>query len=369
MTQPPYYPQTFPYQPVPRLQCAGCGSELAPALLACPRCQRLVHSDRLNALAAEARAAGDAGDFTGSLVKWREALELLPVESRQHGVIRGKIDELTRKVDATGAGDAHAPRPARPGHGAAGRHAGSALGKALGVGGAAALLLWKFKFAFLFLLSKGKLLLLGLTKGGTVVSMLLSVGAYWAVFGWKFAVGIVLSIYVHEMGHVAMLTRYGVKATAPMFIPGLGAFIRLKQYPASPREEARVGLAGPIWGLGAAAAAYGTFLLTGWSYMAAIAVWGARINLFNLAPVWQLDGSHGFAALSRKQRWIVLGVMGGMLLLTTEGMLVLLLPVMLLRLVADRKDPEGDRWAFYTFMFLVVTLSLLAAVRVPGVRI
>lgn len=357
MTQ-PQSPQTFPYQPHPRLTCPECGTELSPALLSCPRCHRLVHKDRLTLLAAEAKAATDAGDFTEALVKWREALDLLPPESRQHAVILSTISELTRKVDAAGGGAARRVRPA-PGPG--GKHApGPALGKRLGIVGAFALLLWKFKFALAFILTKGKILLLGLTKGGTFVSMLLSIGAYWAAFGWKFAVGLVVSIYIHEMGHVAMLTRYGVKATAPMFIPGIGAVIRLKQYPADAREDARVGLAGPIWGFGAALAAYLIFLLTGWPFFAAIAEWGARINLFNLAPVWQLDGSHAFRALSRKQRWIIVGTMAAMLLLSTEGMLILLIPISLLRIWTDRAEPEeGDRWTFWTFIFLVVALALI----------
>src|SRR2546430_4861243 len=83
--------------------------------------------------------------------------------------------------------------------------------------------------------------------------MLLSAGVYWTIWGWKFALGVVLSIYVHEMGHVQALQRYGIKATAPMFIPGVGAVVRLKQYPADRREDARVGLAGPLWGRPAAA--------------------------------------------------------------------------------------------------------------------
>ena len=69
--------------------------------------------------------------------------------------------------------------------------------------------------------------------------MLLSLGVYWTAFGWKFALGLVLSIYVHEMGHVAMLRRYGIKSTAPMFIPGLGAMVRMKQYPHSQDQKAR----------------------------------------------------------------------------------------------------------------------------------
>src|SRR4029079_16405953 len=114
-----------------------------------------------------------------------------------------------------------------------------------------AAVLWKLKTVLLVLLGKGKQLLLGFSKAGTVLTMLLSFGAYWALWGWKFAAGLVLSIYVHEMGHVAALRRFGIPATAPMFIPGLGAFVRLKQPPATAIEDARVGLAGPRWGLGA----------------------------------------------------------------------------------------------------------------------
>src|SRR2546428_13931548 len=73
--------------------------------------------------------------------------------------------------------------------------------------------------------------------------MLLPMGWYGTIWGWKFARGFVVSIYIHEMGHVQALPRYGIKATAPMFIPGVGAFIRLKQYPTDRREDARVGLA------------------------------------------------------------------------------------------------------------------------------
>ena len=84
--------------------------------------------------------------------------------------------------------------------------------------------------------------------------MLAAFGVYWTVFGGWFALGLVLSIYIHEMGHVATLMRYGVRASAPLFLPGLGAVIRLNQAFTDPRQDARVGLAGPIWGTGAAMA-------------------------------------------------------------------------------------------------------------------
>src|ERR1035437_4631322 len=80
----------------------------------------------------------------------------------------------------------------------------------------------------LLALTKGKFLLLGLTKMGTLLTMLASLGVYWAMYGWAFALGLVVSIYTHEMGHVAAIRRYGFPASAPMFIPGFGAFIQLR---------------------------------------------------------------------------------------------------------------------------------------------
>ena len=72
---------------------------------------------------------------------------------------------------------------------------------------------------------------------GAMLSMLAMFGTYWLAYGWPFAAGLVLSIYVHEMGHVIALRRYNIAATAPMFIPFFGAFVRMKQYPATVVEE------------------------------------------------------------------------------------------------------------------------------------
>jgi len=110
------------------------------------------------------------------------------------------------------------------------------------------------------------------------------------------------------MGHVAELRKFGIRATAPMFLPGLGAIVRLHQYPQTAREDARVGLAGPLWGLGASVATLALYYATQLPVIAAIATVGAWINLFNLLPVWQLDGARGFRSLSRPQRWVALAV-------------------------------------------------------------
>src|SRR5918997_2210274 len=82
----------------------------------------------------------------------------------------------------------------------------------------------------------------------TSASMIVSIGAYALIWGWKFAVGFVLLLFVHEMGHVVELRRQGVPATAPLFIPFLGAVVGMKRLPDDAAAEARVGLAGPILG-------------------------------------------------------------------------------------------------------------------------
>ena len=175
----------------------------------------------------------------------------------------------------------------------------------------------------------------GLTKAGTFFSMLASFGVYWSVFGWKFALGLVLSIYVHEMGHVYLLHRYGVKASIPMFLPRFRGVIRLQQAFHDARQEARVGLAGPVWGLGAALTCYGGSLAFGSPVLAAIASRGAWINLFNLIPLWQLDGGHAFKAFTRSQRWLAAAVIALAWTQTHEGLLVILMLAAAFRAIAE----------------------------------
>ena len=208
--------------------------------------------------------------------------------------------------------------------------------------------------------------LLGLTKAGTVASMFASVGLYWTQWGLSFALGLVLSIYVHEMGHVAAIRRYGIAATAPMFIPGFGALIRLKQAPVTPRESARIGLAGPVWGLGAAVAAAIGAQLGGGPMLKAIAHTGAWINILNLAPVWQLDGSRGFASLTRLHRWIATAALGVAWMVTRDGAVLLVLLVAAGRTVIDRGDTPTDRGALALFVFVTLALAVVCRLTQAG---
>jgi Zn-dependent protease len=311
-----------------------------------------VHADALKRLADEAERATAAGNLSAARDAWRQAFELLPRGSRQAKLISQKIGEISGGLEAEAPGSASRSLPSW-----------ARIGGPLG---AVALLLWKLKFLVLAALGKGKLLLLGLTKSTTLFTMLLSMGVYWTAWGWRFALGLVLSIYIHEMGHVAALQRYGIKATAPMFIPGFGAMVRLNQYPANPAEDARVGLAGPIWGLGAALAAYGVFLATAMPFWAAIARAGAWINLFNLLPIWQLDGGRGISALSSGQRYVLVAAIAAAWFGTGEGLLVLLGMVALVRAFGAQAAKEPDQGVLAQFLVLIFALSALATIHVPG---
>ncbi len=138
----------------------------------------------------------------------------------------------------------------------------------------------------------------------TSASMLVSIGAYTLIWGWKFAVGFVLLLLVHEMGHVVQARREGLDASAPLFIPFLGAAIALKELPKDAGVEARVGLAGPILGTLGTCVAVAIWQITGNELFQALAFFGFFLNLFNLAPVLPLDGGRAMAALT-PWMWIV----------------------------------------------------------------
>jgi Zn-dependent protease len=132
----------------------------------------------------------------------------------------------------------------------------------------------------------------------TSASMLVSIAAYSLIWGWTFALGFVLLLLVHEMGHVIQLRREGVEASAPLFIPFLGAVVGVKSLGGNALAEARVGLAGPVLGSLGAAALVPVALATDNDFWFALAFTGFFLNLFNLLPVVPLDGGRAFAAMA-----------------------------------------------------------------------
>lgn len=183
----------------------------------------------------------------------------------------------------------------------------------------AGLLVLKFGKPALLLVTKAKFLV-------TSASMLVSIVAYSFLWGWKFAIGFVLLLLVHELGHVIQLRREGIEASAPMFIPFLGAAVMAKSLGNDATAEARVGLAGPILGtLGCLALLPLALDGAGGGFWEALVFTGLFLNLFNLLPVVPLDGGRAMAALSPWMWFVGLFVMAVVTFVIPNPILILIL--------------------------------------------
>jgi Zn-dependent protease len=219
-----------------------------------------------------------------------------------------------------------------------------------------------FKF-----LAKLKFLLPVLKTGGT---MIISIGAYAMAWGWQFAVGFVLLIFVHECGHLIAAKRVGLKVGAPVFIPFMGALIALKEAPRNAWIEAQVGIGGPILGTVGAGICELIYLATGNQMFRALAYTGFFLNLFNLAPVGFLDGGRIVTALS-PWLWLVgFAVLVGMTITNFNFLVVVILILSLPRLFflfRPKSETElryfevtpGQRWTMAAMYFGLIALLVL----------
>jgi Zn-dependent protease len=182
------------------------------------------------------------------------------------------------------------------------------------VAGALAL---KFGKAALLLLTKAKFLT-------TSLSMVVSVAAYALIWGWRFALGFVALLFVHEMGHYIQLRREGVRPSGMLFIPFLGAAVGARSLGGSALAEARVGLAGPVLGSLACLVPAGIWLATGEEFWQALAFTGFFLNLFNLVPVLPLDGGRAMAAMAPWMWFLGFGAMVALLLIAPNPILILI---------------------------------------------
>ena len=221
---------------------------------------------------------------------------------------------------------------------------GHRLKKLLAPIGAGLLLVAKFFAKLKFLVVPlFKFLPLLLKTGGTMV---LSIGLYAVSWGWRFALGFVLLIFVHECGHLLAAKRIGLRVGAPVFLPFMGAIIALKEAPRNAWIEAQVGLGGPLLGTVGAAACEGIFQATGNPLFRALAYTGFFLNLFNLAPVGFLDGGRIVTALS-PWLWLVGVVILVAMLVTHPNFLLLIILVMSvprLLFLFRRKSEEERRY-------------------------
>jgi Zn-dependent protease len=170
-------------------------------------------------------------------------------------------------------------------------------------------------------------LLLKLKVFTTGISMLVSIAAYAWIWGLPFAVGLVVLIFVHELGHVIELRRQGVPASAPLFIPFLGAVIGMRQLPDDAWTEARVALAGPILGSIGAAAFWIAGEATASELVVGLAFVGFFLNLFNLVPIVPLDGGRAVAALHPAVWFAGLVVMVALLVVSPNPILIVIVVV------------------------------------------
>jgi Zn-dependent protease len=191
-------------------------------------------------------------------------------------------------------------------------------------------LLWPLAVALGLLVKYGKFALLFVGKAKiltTAGSMLVSIGAYTLIWGWRFAVGFVLLLLVHELGHVIQLRREGIPATAPLFIPFLGAVVGAKSLGDDAAAEARVGLAGPVLGTLGAIAVFGAAEALDSDLLRALAFTGFFLNLFNLVPLTPLDGGRAMAAMSPWMWFVGLFIAVGLVFLYPNPIIILIVLV------------------------------------------
>jgi Zn-dependent protease len=238
---------------------------------------------------------------------------------------------------------APAPVASPPPDQAFGRRQRSRIREKLGaVGAALVALIAKFK-AILLLLPKIKIL-------ATAGSALVSVAAYSVLWGWQFAVGFVVLIFIHEMGHVVALRRHGIKASAPMFVPFMGAVIWARSLGDDALTEARVGLAGPYFGAAAAAVVAVVGLATHTGLLEALGYIGFLLNLFNLLPVVPLDGGRAMAAMAPWMWFVGFGALVTLEFITPNPILLIICLVAAYDLYhrwQKRRSPTAAQTAYY----------------------
>jgi Zn-dependent protease len=255
-----------------------------------------VHSEKLDQLAAEAKQFEAQGDLRQAREHWLMGLPFLPANSRQ----ASWIQDHARSLDAAANQIQPAPKSENK------------WAQKLGPVGPVAILL-----------AKSKVLLTAIFKVKFLLSFVAFIGIYWAAFGMWFGVGFAMLILIHEMGHFIDIKRRGLPAEMPVFLPGLGAYVRWQALGVPLETRAAISLAGPLAGFFAALACAVLWWQTGNPLWAALARASAVLNLLNLIPVWVLDGGQAALALSKTERIVLLTICLALWLVLGENMFFL----------------------------------------------
>ena len=196
---------------------------------------------------------------------------------------------------------------------------------------------------------------LWLVTGGSAIVSALLYALLWSV---PMACGLVLGMWVHELGHWALIRRLGLKASPILFVPFVGAMQKLKTAPVSAIEGAQLALAGPLFGLLFAVACKGVFLATGQPVYRLLGTAHALLALLDAVPFGMLDGRRIFAALSREHRAACAGAAAA-LALFTQGLYLLPVCAVLAWTVTQPAPPRSPSWIAGVYVVLLAAAAAL----------
>lgn len=333
--------------------CPECSLWLPEGSLACPECHTIVYRQHLNEMGQQALAQEREGLWVEARATWQSMLAWLPGETEQAAAVQGRIALIdARKAAAESTREKWTKR----------------LGPLAPV---------------VFFLAKAKTFLFALLKFKFFLSFFAFFGIYWALFGWKFGLGFTISILIHELGHYVAARRRGLKVDLPVFLPGLGAYVKWYSMGVSLETLSGIALAGPTAGLLAAVGCYGLYAASvGHVALSAgkavdpgsnAALWGALahtgawLNLINLVPVLGLDGAQATTALNRVQRAIVLASAIAFFVMLQEGVFIFIALGMAWRLFTGAAPEKAGGGTMVRYMLLLFLLGALMWVA-PDMR-
>lgn len=296
--------------------------------------------------AAHARVLEADGDLQGARERWLACLPLLPPKSKQAAWIRDHVRELESSTPTA--------QPNQPAAAAKPKWA-----KWLGPLAPIAIFLAKFK-AFFLAIFKLKFLF----------SFAAFIGLYWAMWGPKFGIGFAVLILIHEMGHFIDVKRRGLPAEMPVFLPGLGAYVRWKALGVTLETRAAVSLAGPLAGFLSSAVCGLLWYTTGNGVWSALARTGAWLNILNLAPIWILDGGSAAYALNKIQRAIIMVVSAALGYALHDVVFWIVAACACFRLFThdEPEEPSSFITAYFVAVLVCLAIILWQVPHVAGAR-
>lgn len=318
--------------------CSRCSGDLPFGALECERCHALVHSVKLDQLSTEAKAFEAQKEFRQAREQWLLCLPLLPPQSKQADWIRDHARALAAAAD-----DQAAPE------------SDNKWAQKLGPVGPVAILL-----------AKGKVVLGAIFKLKFLLSFFAFFGVYATFYGARFGLGFACLILIHEMGHFIDIKRRGLPADMPVFLPGLGAYVRWRALGVSLGTRAAVSLAGPLAGAAASAACGVLWWKTGNGVWAGLASTSALLNVLNLIPVWVLDGGQAALALSKLERIGLLTLSLALWLVLSQSVFFLVAAGSGYRVFTKDMPAHHDRGIFLYFATVLMFFALILRALPPS---